>query len=46
MVFLIYELVAGKRANEQLEFRLTLAGVLALLLLMVVVFANDILRHL
>ena len=46
MVFLIYELVAGKRANEQLEFRLTLAGVLALLALMVVVFANDILRHL
>ena len=46
MVFLIYELVAGKRANEQLEFRLTLAGVLALLVLMVVVFANDILRHL
>ena len=46
MVFLIYELVAGKRANEQLEFRLTLAGVLALLLLVVVVFANDILRHL
>lgn len=46
MVFLIYELVAGKRANEQLEFRLTLAGVLALLVLMAVVFANDILRHL
>ncbi len=46
MVFLIYELVAGKRANEQLEFRLTLAGVLALLVLMVVVFANDILSHL
>jgi len=46
MMFLIYELVAGKRANEQLEFRLTLAGVLALLLLMAVVFANDILRHL
>ena len=36
MVFLIYELVAGKRANEQLEFRLTLAGVLALLVLMAV----------
>ena len=46
MMFLIYELVAGKRANEQLEFRLTVAGVLALLLLMAVVFANDILRHL
>ena len=46
MVFLLYELVAGKRANEQLEFRLTLAGLLALLTLMVVVFANDIIRHL
>lgn len=46
MVFLIYELVAGKRANETLEFRLTVAGLLALLTLMVVVFANDILRYL
>jgi regulator of sigma E protease len=46
MVFLLYELVAGKRANEQLEFRLTVAGLLALLTLMVVVFANDIIRHL
>ena len=46
MMFLLYELVAGKRANEQLEFRLTVAGLLSLLLLMVVVFANDIMRHL
>lgn len=46
MVFLIYELVAGKRANETLEFRLTVAGLLALLTLMAVVFANDILRYL
>ena len=46
MMFLIYELVAGKRANEQLEFRLTVAGLLALLMLMAVVFANDIIRHL
>ena len=46
MVFLIYELVAGKRANEALEFRLTVAGILALLTLMAVVFANDILRYL
>ena len=46
MVFLLYELVAGKRANEQLEFRLTIAGLVALLTLMVVVFANDILRYL
>lgn len=46
MVFLIYELVAGKRANETLEFRLTVAGLLALLTLMAIVFANDILRYL
>jgi regulator of sigma E protease len=46
MMFLFYELVAGKRANEQLEFRLTVAGLLTLLMLMAVVFANDILRHL
>ncbi len=44
MVFLFYELIAGKRANEQLEFRLTVAGLLTLLTLMVVVFANDIMR--
>ncbi len=46
MVFLLYELIAGKRANEQLEFRLTVVGLLTLLTLMVVVFANDIMRHL
>lgn len=46
MVFLAYELVAGKRANEQLEFRLTVAGLLSLLALMVVVFANDVMRYL
>ncbi len=46
MMFLLYEAVFGKRANEQIEFRLTLAGVIALLTLMVVVFANDIFRHL
>ena len=39
MVFLIYELVAGKRANETLEFRLTVAGLLALLTLMAVVLS-------
>jgi regulator of sigma E protease len=44
MVFLIYEAVVGRRANEQLEFRLTVAGLLALLMLMVVVFANDLMR--
>ncbi len=46
MMFLSYELIRGKRANEQLEFRLTVAGLLTLLMLMAVVFANDILRHL
>ena len=46
MVFLAYELIAGKRANEQLEFRLTVAGLLSLLALMVVVFANDVMRFL
>ena len=44
MVFLTYELIRGKRANEELEFRLTVAGVLSLLALMAVVFANDLLR--
>jgi len=44
MAFLTYELVAGRRANEQLEFRLTIVGVLFLLCLMVFVFANDLLR--
>jgi regulator of sigma E protease len=44
MVFLLYELIFGKRANEQLEFKLTVAGLLTLLTLMVVVFANDIMR--
>lgn len=44
MVFLAYELVRGKKVDEQLEMKLTLAGVLALLALMVFVFANDILH--
>ena len=42
MVFLFAELVRGKRVNEELEMRLTLAGVLALLALMAFVFFNDI----
>ena len=42
MVFLIAELIRGKRVNEELEMRLTLAGVLALLALMAFVFFNDI----
>ncbi len=46
MMFLIAEAIRGKRLDEQLEMRLTMAGVLTILLLMVVVFANDILRWL
>ena len=42
MVFLLAELIRGKRVNEELEMRLTLAGVLALLALMAFVFFNDI----
>ncbi|MEM1224371.1 MAG: site-2 protease family protein [Planctomycetota bacterium] len=44
MVFLTAELIRGRRVDEALEMRLTLAGVLALLALMVFVFANDILN--
>ncbi|MEM6980082.1 MAG: site-2 protease family protein, partial [Planctomycetota bacterium] len=42
MVFLTAELIRGRRVDEALEMRLTLAGVLCLLALMVFVFANDI----
>ena len=42
MVFLIAEAIRGKRVNEELEMRLTLAGVIALLALMGFVFFNDI----
>ncbi len=42
MMFLIAEAIRGKRVDEQLEMRLTLVGVLALLALMIVVFFNDI----
>jgi len=42
MVFLIAEAIRGRRVDEQLEMRLTLAGVLALLALMAFVFINDI----
>ena len=41
MMFLIAEAIRGKRVDEQLEMRLTLAGVLALLGLMIFVFFND-----
>lgn len=44
MLFLTAELIRGKRLNEALEMRLTFAGVLALLALMIFVFANDILH--
>tara|TARA_R110002049_G_scaffold27321_2_gene94176 strand:+ start:351445 stop:353559 length:2115 start_codon:yes stop_codon:yes gene_type:complete len=42
MVFLIAEAIRGRRVDEELEMRLTLAGVLALLALMAFVFFNDI----
>ncbi|OYP33132.1 site-2 protease family protein [Rhodopirellula sp. MGV] len=42
MVFLMYEAIRGRRVNEEIEFRLTLAGGLMLLALMVFVFFNDI----
>lgn len=42
MMFLIAEAVRGRRVDEVLEMRLTLAGVLALLMLMFFVFANDL----
>ncbi len=42
MLFLFYELVRGRRVNEEIEMRLTLAGVFALLLLMAFVVFNDI----
>ena len=44
MVFLIAEAIRGKRLNEELEMKLTLAGVLALLALMAFVFLNDIIN--
>lgn len=44
MVFLLAEAVRGKKVDEQLEMRLTLAGVLAILALMIFVFANDIIH--
>ncbi|QDT12766.1 site-2 protease family protein [Planctomycetes bacterium K23_9] len=44
MVFLIAEAIRGKRVDEELEMRLTLAGVLALLALMAFVFLNDIIN--
>lgn len=44
MVFLTYELVTGKKPNEAVEYRLTIAGFLLLITLMVSVFAQDIYR--
>ncbi|EMI47131.1 MULTISPECIES: site-2 protease family protein [Pirellulaceae] len=44
MLFLIAEAIRGKKLDEALEMRLTFAGVLALLALMIFVFANDILH--
>ncbi len=42
MVFLLYEGIRGRRVNEEIEMRLTLAGVFALLALMVFVLFNDV----
>jgi len=42
MVFLIAEAVMGRPVDEQLQMKLTMGGVLALLSLMIFVFANDI----
>ncbi|MCC9601406.1 site-2 protease family protein [Stieleria sp. JC731] len=42
IMFLIYEAVRGRRVNEEIEYRLTLAGFLMLLAVMVMVFYNDI----
>ncbi|KAA5543643.1 metalloprotease [Roseiconus nitratireducens] len=44
MVFLICEAIMGRRVNEELEMRLTLAGGLMLLALMVFVFFNDLIN--
>lgn len=44
MVFLVWEAVMGRRVNEEVEMRLTLAGGLMLLALMVFVFFNDIIN--
>ncbi|MCO8121931.1 site-2 protease family protein [Stieleria sp. TO1_6] len=44
MVFLICEAIMGRRVNEELEMRLTLAGGIMLLALMVFVFFNDLIN--
>ncbi len=44
MVFLVAEAIRGKKVDEELEMRLTLAGVFALLALMAFVFLNDIIN--
>lgn len=43
MVFLAAEAITGKPVNEDLQMKLTLGGMLALLCLMVLAFRNDIL---
>ena len=42
MVFLVAEAVLGRPVNEKLQMQLTMAGVLALLSLMVFAVFNDI----
>jgi regulator of sigma E protease len=45
MVFLTAELIRGRPVNEQLQFRLTIAGLCGLLMLIVFVFYNDLSRY-
>lgn len=42
MMFLLYEAVRNRPVNEQLQVKLTLAGIACLLALMVFAFSNDI----
>lgn len=44
LMFLMYEIVARRRVNQQIEGRIHFAGILALLVLIVVVSYGDIMR--
>ena len=43
MVFLAAEAITGKPVNEELQAKLTIGGIIALLCLMILAFRNDIL---
>ena len=43
MVFLAAEAITGKPVNEELQMKLTFAGIIALLGLMLLAFRNDLL---